>query len=80
MSCSDEDLLGIADGLAEMATREGVTIAGGDLVRCPVLVVSVTAVGYEPGGSPLRHAGRAPGPVTWSRSRASSAARPPPWS
>jgi thiamine-monophosphate kinase len=48
---SDEDLLGIADGLAEMAIREEVTIAGGDLVRSPVLVVSVTAVGYEPGGA-----------------------------
>ena len=48
---SDQDLLGIADGLAEVAVREEVTIAGGDLVRCPVLVVSVTAVGYEPGGA-----------------------------
>jgi thiamine-monophosphate kinase len=48
---SDEDLLGIADGLAETAVREEVTIAGGDLVRSPVLVVSVTAVGYEPGGA-----------------------------
>ena len=48
---SDEDLLGIADGLAEMAVRQEVTIAGGDLVRSPVLVVSVTAVGYEPGGT-----------------------------
>jgi thiamine-monophosphate kinase len=48
---SDEDLLGIADGLAEVAVREEVTIAGGDLVRSPVLVVSVTAVGYEPGGT-----------------------------
>jgi thiamine-monophosphate kinase len=48
---SDEDLLGIADGLAEMAVRQEVTIAGGDLVRSPVLVVSVTAVGYEPGGA-----------------------------
>jgi thiamine-monophosphate kinase len=48
---SDDDLLGIADGLAEEAMREEVTIAGGDLVRSPVLVVSVTAVGYEPGGS-----------------------------
>jgi thiamine-monophosphate kinase len=48
---SDEDLLGIADGLAETATGEEVTIAGGDLVRSPVLVVSVTAVGYEPGGA-----------------------------
>src|SRR5829696_423670 len=48
---SDEDLLGIADGLAEMAVRQEVTIAGGDLVRSPVLVLSVTAVGYEPGGT-----------------------------
>ena len=50
---SDENLLGIADGLAEVATREEVTIAGGDLVRSPVLAVSVTAVGYEPGGARL---------------------------
>jgi thiamine-monophosphate kinase len=50
---SDESLLGIADGLAEMAAREEVTIAGGDLVSSPVLLVSVTAVGYEPGGSRL---------------------------
>jgi thiamine-monophosphate kinase len=48
---SDEDLLSIADGLAETAMRDEVTIAGGDLVRSPVLVVSVTAVGYEPGGT-----------------------------
>jgi thiamine-monophosphate kinase len=48
---ADDDLLGIADGLAEVAVREAVTIAGGDLVRSPVLVVSVTAVGYEPGGA-----------------------------
>jgi thiamine-monophosphate kinase len=48
---SDEDLLGLADGLAEMAVREEVTVAGGDLVRSAVLVVSVTAIGYEPGGA-----------------------------
>jgi thiamine-monophosphate kinase len=48
---SDEDLLGIADGLAETAVREEVAVAGGDLVRSPVLVLSVTAVGYEPGGA-----------------------------
>jgi thiamine-monophosphate kinase len=48
---SDEDLLGIAEGLAETAIREEVTVAGGDIVRSPVLVVSVTAVGYEPGGA-----------------------------
>jgi thiamine-monophosphate kinase len=44
----DKALLGIADGLAEVAKRYGVTIAGGDLVSSPVLTVSVTAVGYEP--------------------------------
>jgi thiamine-monophosphate kinase len=48
---SDEDLLGFADGVAEMAIREEVTIAGGDLVRSPTLFLSVTAVGYEPGGA-----------------------------
>ena len=49
----DDALLGIADGLAEVASRRGVTIAGGDLVSSPVLMVSVTAVGYEPEGSRL---------------------------
>lgn len=50
---ADEDLLEIADGLAEVAHRESVTIAGGDLVSSPVLVISITAIGYEPGGTRL---------------------------
>jgi thiamine-monophosphate kinase len=45
---ADEQLLGLADGLAEVAAREGVSVAGGDLVASPVLIVSVTAVGREP--------------------------------
>ena len=45
----DDQLLGITDGLAEVATREEISITGGDLVSSPVLLVSVTAVGYEPG-------------------------------
>ena len=49
----DAVLLGIAEGLAEVATREGVTVAGGDLVASPVLVISVTAVGYETGNAKL---------------------------
>jgi thiamine-monophosphate kinase len=49
----DEALLGIADGLAEVASREQVSIVGGDLVGSPVLIVSVTAVGYEPGTARL---------------------------
>jgi thiamine-monophosphate kinase len=50
---SDEALLAVADGLGEVAERESVTVAGGDLVSSPVLVISITAVGYEPGGSRL---------------------------
>src|SRR2546430_2190093 len=58
----DEELLGIADGLAEVATREGVSVAGGDLVASPVLVVSVTTVGYEPArGRPVSRSGAKPG-------------------
>jgi len=60
----DEFLLGIADGLAEVASREGVTVAGGDLVSSGVLVVSVTAVGYEPaGGGLITRGGGRPGDV-----------------
>ena len=49
----DKVLLGLADGLAEMSSRHKVTVAGGDLVSSPVLVISVTAVGYEPAGERL---------------------------
>jgi thiamine-monophosphate kinase len=58
----DEQLLGIADGLAEVASREGVTVAGGDLVGSPVLILSVTSIGYEPeGGRLVTRAGARPG-------------------
>jgi thiamine-monophosphate kinase len=50
---ADEDLLAIADGLSEVAERETVSIAGGDLVSSPVLIISVTAIGYEPGRTRL---------------------------
>ncbi|HET8592484.1 MAG TPA: thiamine-phosphate kinase [Solirubrobacterales bacterium] len=50
---ADEELLGVAEGLAEVASREGVSIAGGDLVASPVLVLSVTVVGYEPADAAL---------------------------
>jgi thiamine-monophosphate kinase len=49
----DEQLLELADGLAQVAIREEISIAGGDLVSSPVLVVSVTAIGYEPEGASL---------------------------
>jgi thiamine-monophosphate kinase len=60
----DEELLALAEGLAEVAAREEVSIAGGDLVRSQVLIVSVTAVGYETGGARLvTRAGASPGDV-----------------
>jgi len=49
----DDVLLEVADGLAEVATRESVTIAGGDLVSSPVLIISITAVGYQSGRARL---------------------------
>jgi thiamine-monophosphate kinase len=60
----DEELLGIAEGLAEVASRDQVAIAGGDLVASPALVVSVTSIGYEPDGSSLiTRSGARPGDV-----------------
>src|SRR6476661_2170556 len=61
---ADEQLLGLADGLAEVAAREGVSVAGGDLVASPVLIVSVTAVGREPEvGGLVGRGGANPGDV-----------------
>jgi thiamine-monophosphate kinase len=50
---ADAELLEVAEGIAEVATRESITVAGGDLVRAPALIISVTAVGYEPGATRL---------------------------
>src|SRR5262245_5264146 len=50
---ADLDLVAIAEGLAEVASRDAVTVAGGDLVAAPVLVISVTSIGYEPRESKL---------------------------
>ena len=58
----DSALLGIADGLAEVANRESVVIGGGDLVSSPALFLSVTAIGYETGTAELvSRAGAKPG-------------------
>jgi thiamine-monophosphate kinase len=71
----DDVLLGIAEGLAEVAKRHGVTIAGGDLVSSPVLMVSVTSVGYEPQGSQLvTRAGARPGDLVAVTGRLGGAA------
>ncbi len=60
----DEQLLALADGIAEAASRDGVAVAGGDLVSSPVLVLSLTAIGYEAQGVPLlTRRGASPGDV-----------------
>ena len=46
-----EQLLEIADGIAAVAEREGVAIAGGDLSRGPALMIALTCVGYERDGA-----------------------------
>ena len=50
---SSDRLLELADGLAAVAEREGIAIAGGDLIRAPALMIAVTCVGYESEGAPL---------------------------
>ncbi|MFM8527977.1 MAG: thiamine-phosphate kinase [bacterium] len=58
----DSNLLELADGIGSVATAERMAIIGGDLVRSPVLMVSVTAIGAEAGGTPLvTRAGAQPG-------------------
>jgi thiamine-monophosphate kinase len=60
----DERLLALADGIAEAASRDGVAVAGGDLVSSPVLVLSLTAIGYEARGVPLvTRRGASPGDI-----------------
>ncbi|MGH2922463.1 MAG: thiamine-phosphate kinase [Solirubrobacterales bacterium] len=45
-------LVAVADGVAAVAEREGVAIAGGDFTRGPALILAITCVGYE-GSTPL---------------------------
>jgi thiamine-monophosphate kinase len=60
----DEVLMGLADGLAEVSRREGVSVVGGDVTRAPALTLAVTCVGYEPeGGSLVTRGGARPGDV-----------------
>ncbi len=47
----------LADGMWAEAARAGGSIAGGDLVRSPELVVSVTAFGDLRGGAPVTRSG-----------------------
>ncbi|APB00579.1 thiamine-phosphate kinase [Nocardia seriolae] len=50
----------LADGMWAEAGRAGASIAGGDMVRSPILIVSVTAFG-DPRRAPIRLTGARPG-------------------
>ncbi len=42
----DADVLDLADGIEALARTTGTTVAGGDLVAAPVLMIAVTVVGW----------------------------------
>ncbi|MEU1427644.1 thiamine-phosphate kinase [Nocardia sp. NPDC005746] len=52
----------LADGMWAEAGRAGASIAGGDMVRSPLIVISVTAFG-DPRRAPIRLSGARPGDV-----------------
>lgn len=54
---SDEIALALADGLGEAAARYGVSVVGGDVTAGPVVVMSVTVVGWGEPGELLTRAG-----------------------
>jgi thiamine-monophosphate kinase len=45
---SEEEALELIDGIAELASATGTTVAGGDVTRAPVLTLTVTVVGHAP--------------------------------
>ncbi|MBO9532395.1 MAG: thiamine-phosphate kinase [Solirubrobacteraceae bacterium] len=58
----DELLLALADGLAEAARTFGIDVVGGDVTSGPVVVASVTVVGWlTEHEAPLTRAGAQPG-------------------
>jgi thiamine-monophosphate kinase len=54
---------GFLDGLQDECASVRAGLAGGDVVRSPTLVVSVTALGDLQGREPIRRAGAVPGQV-----------------
>jgi thiamine-monophosphate kinase len=54
---------GITNGLWEEARRAGAGVVGGDMVSCPTVVISITALGDMRGLAPVTRSGAAPGDV-----------------
>ena len=50
---AEDELLQLADGLADVAIAHAVAIGGGDVTRAPVLMLAITAVGYAASGADL---------------------------
>lgn len=47
----DDDVLGVARGMADLARETGVAVVGGDLTRAPALTIAVTVVGWAASAS-----------------------------
>lgn len=54
---------GLVDGMWEEAARAGTGVVGGDVVRAPKIVVSITALGDLQGRVPVTRSGARPGEV-----------------
>ena len=59
----EEGCLALVDGIEELALDTGTALAGGDVIRAPVLTLAVTVVGHAP-KPPTWSPGPAPGSET----------------
>jgi thiamine-monophosphate kinase len=62
-SAREDWILDCYRGMAELAKRSGVAIAGGDIVRAPALFISITAIGEVRASNRKTRAGVRPGDV-----------------
>jgi thiamine-monophosphate kinase len=49
----EDDCLELVDGIAELASATGTSVAGGDVTRAPALILAVTVVGHAAGPEQL---------------------------